>query len=425
MGSKLITGARIWDATGAPAFSGDVLIDGNRLRAISRTPGQLAAEGAEMIDGTGLTLMPGMVEGHAHLSFESVAATEDLITPTPEEQVFTAARGAKALLDAGFTSAYGASEAKLRLAVAVRNEVNAGRIPGPRIRAGSLEISVTGAMGDEGRLHNERPGGPSMIVNGPEEMRKAVRLFCREGCDNIKLDVSGDPFYPNTPATTTPMRLDEIRMAVETAHSYGRKVNAHTRSIEGSKFCIQAGVDGLFHCEYADDELLDMMEEARDRMFVVPTVSLFHTIVHGEASGSGLTPEIGGFMGITALLEESAKTHTALRKRGIRHLIGGDYGFAWSRQGTNARDLQFFVDYYGYTPEAALLCATRNGGMAMRSAGDLGMIAEGQLADLLLVAGNPDEDVSIMTDASRLVMIMNDGKIHKNTTAVAQRRAAA
>jgi imidazolonepropionase-like amidohydrolase len=425
MGSKLITGARIWDAAGTPAFTGDVLVDGNRVRAVSHTPGQLAREGCDIVDGTGLTLMPGMVEGHAHLSFECVAATEDLITPTPEEQVFTTARGAKALLDAGFTSAYGASEAKLRLAVAVRNEVNAGRIPGPRIRAGSLEISVTGAMGDEGRLHNERPGAPAMIVNGPEEVRKAVRLFCREGCDNIKLDVSGDPFYPNTPGHTTPMALDEIRMAVETAHAYGRKVNAHTRSVEGSKNCIRAGVDGLFHCEYADAELFDMMEEAKDRMFVVPTVSLFHTIVKGEASGSGLTPEVGGYMGIPGLLEESAKTHTELRKRGIRHLIGGDYGFAWSRQGTNARDLQFFVDYYGYTAEGALLCATRNGGLAMRDEADLGTITDGALADLLLVAGNPLEDVSIMTDAARLVLIMKDGEIYKNTTGIAQRRAAA
>src|SRR5690606_12629055 len=106
-----------------------------------------------------------------------------------------------------------------------------GQLKGPRIRAGSLEISVTGAMGDESRLHDPRPGGPAMIVDGPEEMRKAVRLACREGCDNIKLDVSGDPFYPGTPAYTTPMTYEEVKMAVETAHAYGRRVNAHVRSI--------------------------------------------------------------------------------------------------------------------------------------------------------------------------------------------------
>ena len=424
MSKTLIQGATVWDATGGAAFAGDVLVEGNRIQTVSRTPGRISATDCEAIDGKGKFLMPGMVEGHAHLSFENVKATEDLITPSPEAHAFITARGAKALIDAGFTSAYGASEAKLRLGVAVRDEVNAGRLPGPRIRAGSLEISVTGAMGDESRGHNPRIG-PSVIVDGPEEMRKAVRTACREGCDNIKLDVSGDPFYPNTPANTTPMTFEEIRMAVETAHAYGRMVNAHTRSAEGTKKCVQAGVDMLYHVEYSDEELLDLMEEARDRIFVAPTVSLFHTIVANEAAPYGFSAEIGGYMGIPGLVEESIKTHTALRKRGVRHLIGGDYGFAWSPNGTNARDLKFFVDYYGYSPEGALACATRNGGLAMMKSGDLGTIREGALADMLLVDGNPLEDIRILTNHDRLVMIMKDGQLHKNTSGAMQRRVAA
>src|SRR3546814_8199216 len=175
--------------------------------------------------------------------WSSDVCSSDLpITPSPEAHTLLTARVAKVLLDHGFTSAWGASEAKLRLGVAVRDAVNAGQLPGPRIRAGSLEITVTGGMGDESREHNPRRG-PSIIVDGPEEMRKAVRLSCREGCDNIKLDVSGDPFYPNTPSHTTPMSFEEIKMAVDTAHAYGRRVNAHTRSIGGSKACLKAGVD--------------------------------------------------------------------------------------------------------------------------------------------------------------------------------------
>lgn len=426
MNKTIIAGARIWDASGAAPFDGEVLITGNRISAVARGSGQLPRSGATVIEARGMTLMPGMTEGHAHLSFEAVTSTEDLIAPPPEEHTLLTARVAKVLLDHGFTSAWGASEAKLRLGVAVRNEVDAGRLPGPRIRAGSLEITVTGAMGDESKLHNPRKG-PSIIVDGPEEMRKAVRLCCREGCDNIKLDVSGDPFYPNTPANTTPMAYEEILMAVETAHAYGRKVNAHTRSIGGTKACLKAGVDVLFHCEFSDEKTLDMFEEAKDRVFVVPTVSLFHTIVKNEAAGYGLSAEIGGYMGIPGLLEASVATHTALRKRGIRHLIGGDYGFAWSRQGTNARDLQFFVDYYGYTPSEALRCATRNGGALMTSvSGDkLGEIGEGYLADLLLVDGDPLADLSMLCDATRLRLIIKDGAIYKNDTAAIAHRAAA
>jgi imidazolonepropionase-like amidohydrolase len=429
MTTTLIRNARIFDGTGAAAFIGDVRIADNRIQSVSCAQEDQAAPFDTVLDAGGRFLMPGMTEGHAHLSFENVGATENLITPSPEEQVFAAARGAKALIDAGFTSAYGASEAKLRLAVAVRNEVEAGRLPGPRIRAGSMEISVTGAMGDESREHNPRRG-PSIIVDGPEEMRKAVRFSCREGCDNIKLDVSGDPFYPNTPSHTTTMSYTEIAMAVETAHAYGRRVNAHTRSIAGTKMCVKAGVDGLFHCEHSDEELLDLMEAAKDRITVAPTVALFHQIVKGEAAGHGLTPEIGGYMGIPQLLEESAKTHSALRKRGVRHVIGGDYGFRWSAQGTQARDLEFFIDYYGYSPAEALVCATRNGGLAMRKEGDLGTLAPGMLADLIVINGDPLADTHVLVDTRNIVLIMKDGKLHKNTlpadpcVAGSQRRAA-
>ncbi|MGH6962229.1 MAG: amidohydrolase family protein [Dongiaceae bacterium] len=342
MNRTLFVGARIWDASGAAPYEGDVLVEGNRVRSVARGGGQIASAGCEVIDARGRFLMPGMTEGHAHLSFESVTATEDLITPSPEAHTLLTARVAQVLLDHGFTSAWGASEAKLRLGVAVRDAVNAGLLPGPRIRAGSLEISVTGAMGDESREHNPRRG-PSIIVDGPEEMRKAVRLCCREGCDNIKLDVSGDPFYPNTPAHTTPMAFEEIRMAVETAHAYGRRVNAHTRSIGGTRACLKAGIDMLYHCEYSDAETLDLFEAHKDRVFVAPTVSLFHSIVNNEAAANGLSAEIGGYMGIPGLLEASVNTHSELRKRGIRHLICGDYGFSWSWNGTNARDLFLFV----------------------------------------------------------------------------------
>ncbi len=423
MGRTLIRNATIFTATGNDPFTGDILIDGNRIAGIGPL-GKVETESAdETIDAGGMFCMPGMVEGHGHLSFEGVTATEDLITPSPEAQAFTAARGAKALIEAGFTSVYGASEAKLKLAVAVRDEVNAGRLPGPRIRAGGLEISVTGAMGDESTLHNPRIG-PSSIVDGVEEMRKTVRLHCREGCDNIKLDVSGDPFYPGTPGHTTPMTFEEVKVAADTAHAYGRKINAHTRSVEGSKYCVRAGVDGLFHCEYSDEELLDMMEEAKDRIFIVPTIGLFHDMATGPASDFGITPEVAGFMGIPALIEESIKTHSELRKRGVRHLIGGDYGFAWSPQGTQGRDIAHFMNYYGYSAAEALACATRNGGLAMDDSGDLGTLEEGKLADLILVNGDVLADVSLLSGPENVALVMKDGAIQKISPALAAQESA-
>ena len=411
MTATLICNARIFDGSGANPFPGALRVEGNRIAEIGALEPHA---GDTVIDAGGRFLMPGMVEGHAHLSFENVCATEDLIKPTPEAQCFATARSAAALLEAGFTSAYGASEARLRLAVAVREEVNAGRLPGPRIRAGGLEISVTGAMGDEARLHDPRTG-PSSIVDGAEEMRKMVRLHCREGVDNINIDVSGDPFYPGTPGHTTPMTFEEVRVAAETAHAYGRRINAHTRSIEGSKRCVRAGVDALFHCEYADEELLDLMEEAKERIFVVPTVGLFHQIMAGEAAGHGLSAEVGGYMNIPELLENSCRTHTELRKRGVRHLIGGDYGFGWSPQGTQGRDIEFFIDYYGYSPQGALVCATANGGLAMMGDGTLGTLQPGKLADLILVDGDPLADPRLLQGPGHIALVMKNGALCKTT----------
>ncbi len=415
MQTILISNATIFDATGVETFVGDLLVEGNQIKTV--TQGSSGAQADVTIDGSGKFLMPGMTEGHAHLSFDSFTCTEDLIAPPPEEHAFLTARVARKLLDMGFTSAYSASEAKLRLAVAVRNEVDAGNLPGPRIRAGSLEISVTGGRGDEARIHNPRSSiidngtSPGIIIDGPEEMRKAVRICCREGCDNIKMDASGDPFYPNTPAHSTPMSYEEMDMAVKVAHSFGKMVNVHARSIESIQNCVQTGVDMIYHAEYSDEKTLDMLEEAKDRIFVAPTIGLFHNMLHqGEP---WLPREVVEGMGIPALIEASAETHSALRKRGIRHLIGGDYGFKWSEQGTQALDLQLFVNYYGYSPAEALVCATRNGGLAMRrEQGDLGTLEAGKLADMVLVDGNPLDDLSILMDQQRLLMVMKDGAIH-------------
>jgi imidazolonepropionase-like amidohydrolase len=423
MARTIITGATVFDASGSAPFEGDVVVEAGRITTVSKT--SVPQAGAEVIQAKGLFLMPGMVDGHSHLSFENVAQPDDLVKPPPEEHTLLTARVAKLLLDQGFTSAYSASEAKLRLAVAIRNEIDAGRLPGPRIRAGSLEISVTAGMGDESRLHYPK-GGASVIVDGPEEMRKAVRIACREGCDNIKLDVSGDPFYPGAPASSTPMSFEEIKMAVDTAHSFGKKVNAHTRSVEGTKRCVRAGVDTLFHLEFSDEEMLDMLEEAKDRVIVAPSIALMHTMLN-DAAPFGITKEIANYMGMTNLLESSIETHSALRKRGIKHVIGGDYGLIFAPNGTNARDIKHFVDYYGYSPAEALQCATRNGGLMFHNDGSLGTISQGSHADLLLVNGDPLKDLNVLVDAERLVLIMKGGQVHKNTVgtvASAQRSAA-
>ena len=225
----LFRGASIWDGSGAAAFPGDVLVEGKRIKAIAHAPERLADDGAIVIEARGRTLMPGLVEGHAHISFGGAVNDSDLGNIPPEEHVLLTVRNAKTLLDHGFTSAYSAATSKLRLDVVIRNAVNAGQFPGPRIRAGSPEITVTGGLGDERKAHMYYESF-GLIADGPEEITKAVRLCCREGVDNIKLNISGDDLSPAAHGGLTVMTEKEIQTGVSVARDFGKRVNCHARA---------------------------------------------------------------------------------------------------------------------------------------------------------------------------------------------------
>jgi imidazolonepropionase-like amidohydrolase len=413
----LIRRATVWDGSGSAPFAADVLIDGTRIARIDRSPGRLDAGDATPLDARGLTLMPGLVEGHAHLSFCGATKNTDLGDIPPEEHVLATMHNAKTLLDAGFTSAYSAASVKLRLDVVIRNEIDAGRIPGPRLRAAGPEITVTAGLGDENRLHMNRDSF-GIVADGPEAIARAVRTCIREGADNIKLNISGDDFVPAAKGGMTVMREEEVRIACEIAHDFGKRVASHSRASKAVKRAVQCGVDVIYHCEFADTEALDLLEAARERIFVGPAIGLIHNTMH-EAQPWGITREMARDLGMDRCLENAQRTYALMRKRGIRVVIGGDYGFAWTPQGTNARDIEHMVKLFDYSPNEALQCATRIGGELMGL--ELGLVKEGWLADLLLVEGDPLKDVALLQDKAKLRLIMKDGAVWKNTLAQAAR----
>src|ERR1700741_3165886 len=390
----LFRGASVWDGSGAPAFPADVLVEVSRIKTVARTPGRLTADGVTVIEARGRTLMPGLVEGHAHISFGGAVNDSDLGNIPPEEHVLLTVRNAKTLLDHGFTSAYSAATSKLRLDVVIRNAVNAGQFPGPRIRAASPEITVTGGLGDERKAHMYYESF-GLIADGKEELTKAVRLCCREGVDNIKVNISGDDLSPAAHGGLTVMREEEVQTAVNVARDFGKKVNCHARAAESVKRAVRCGVDVIYHCESADEEAIDMLESVKDRIFVGPAIGIIYgTLYEGEPFG--FTREFAIEIGMQRVIDSTREVYTELRKRGVRALIGGDYGFAQTPQGTNARDLKHFVDLLGYSPSEALQCGTRLGGQVMGLGDELGMVKEGFIADLLLVNGDPLKDLAML-----------------------------
>jgi imidazolonepropionase-like amidohydrolase len=415
MRPTLFRGASIWDGSGADAFPGDVLVEGGRIKAVARKSERLAVDGAVVIEARGRTLMPGLVEGHAHISFGGAINDSDLGNIPPEEHMLLTARNARTLLDHGFTSAYSAATSKLRLDVVMRNAINAGEFPGPRMRAGSPEITVTGGLGDERKAHMYYESF-GLIADGKDEIRKAVRLCCREGVDNIKLNISGDDLSPAAHGGLTVMSEEEIQTAVSVARDFGKRVNCHARAAESVKRAVRNGIDVIYHCESADEEAIDLLESAKDRIFVGPAIGIIYcTLYEGEKFGFYRDSEIGRKMQRT--IDTTAAVYTELRKRGVRVLIGGDYGFAQSPQGDNARDLKHFVNLLGFSPNQALQCGTRIGGQVMGMGHELGQIKEGFIADLLLVDGDPLQDLDLVVHKKNLHVIMKEGSLYKDISA--------
>jgi imidazolonepropionase-like amidohydrolase len=407
----LLHGGKVWDGSGRPAFPADVLIRANRIAQVGAGLSQ-AAGAAARIDVSGHTVIPGLVDGHAHLAFAHKANIADTGDIPPEDHALLTLHHAGLVLEAGFTSCLSGGSAKPRLDIAVRDFINAGYAPGPRLLAASPELTNTGNLGDERRLHLYRES-IAMVVDGADEMLRTVRMLIREGVDTIKLNVSGNQTIASARSHITVMRDDELATAVETAHAHGKRVAAHVRAAGSIKMALRHGVDVLYHCEYADQECLDLMEAARDRIFVAPAIGLLHTLMH-EAQPWGVTYEKARDMGVVDQFEHAQAVFPELRKRGVRVLVGGDYGFPWMPHGTNARDLEYFVRFLGYSDSEALGCATRTGAAAMLLEGQAGEVREGCLADLLAVAGEPQNDVRVLQAAPNIKLVMKDGRVCRN-----------
>ena len=413
MDSTLFTNVRILDGTGTLPWSGSVLVEGNRIRLVGRSATAVSSSAAQVIDGAGATLMPGMCEAHTHFSWNDAATLSAIQRMPLEEHVLWCAKVARRYLEAGFTSCVGAACAKPRLDVVIRNAINSGQIPGPRYLAASQEITVLGGLGDETLPHLPFPEFSFGVnVSSADEMRKAVRMFLKYGVDSIKLNLSGDNFTPDSPAETTWMSDAEVAAAMDEVRVRGKRGTAHARSAASVKQALRHGIDVIYHASFTDEETLDMLEAAKDRVFVAPGIAIIYAMLH-EAEAFGISHAKAVEMGYQVEWDAALESLRAMHRRGVRVLPGGDYGFAFTPHCQNARDLEFFVKYLGFTPAEAIRSATVYGGQIMMKANELGQVKEGYLADLLLVDGDPLANLAILRDPKRILAVMKDGKFAK------------
>ncbi len=405
----LFSHCRILDGSGAAPYSGSVLVRGARIEAVWPLAQAPEIAEAHVIDGRNRTLMPGLVEPHAHLSFTDCVRSVDMGFIPVEEHLLIALRNAHTMLEAGFTSCVSAAAAKKRLDIVLRNAIDAGQYPGPRLLAASPEMTVTGGLGDVRLAHMYRENF-AVILDGPDEFRRFSREMCREGADTLKINVSGDAGTPSAPARRTVMSESEIHAVAEVAQDFGKRVAAHARSAEAVKRCLYYGVQILYHATLLDEEALDALESVREHVFVAPTLGHLYATLF-EAERWGLTAESGRRLGLEEELQRGIESAQAMHRRGVRVLPGGDYGFAWNPIGANARDLEHFVKLLGFSPMEAIVAATRQGGEAMMRAHELGQVKPGYLADLLLVEGDPLENVALLRDREAIALVMKGGDV--------------
>lgn len=412
MSRTIFSNVMIFDGSGTDAFAGEVAVVGERIDAVARASERLNRDGADVIDARGGTLLPGLIESHAHLGF---AATVDRRIKwrelSKEQHLLATAEAGKTMLDFGFTSAYSGGAADAKWEVALREEFAAGRLPGPRLRACSFERSASAAAGIPNAYAGIAARAPDV-----EGVRQFVRDMAALGVDSVKFVITGESAIRPGTSRTLQFYEEELQAAAEVARETGVWLTGHCHSAESVKLAVRHGFRVLYHCTWADQEAIDLLEAHKDEVFVAPGPGVNYAAIY-EASEFGITPELAEQQEQPETLKRVSTLMPELKRRGVRVLPGGDYGFPWNPIGRNARDLQLFVDYFHFTPAEALRSATELGGQIMGHPHELGLIRPGFLADLLLVDGALLRDLRLLQDRARLVMIMKGGVFHKNLLA--------
>ncbi len=402
-----ITGATMIDGTGADPVVGATIVieDGRVVRAGAGVDVQ---RDAEVYDAGGRTVMPGLIDCHVHLLFHPASLQERLLTP-PTLQVFMGARNALETLNAGVTTVRDAGGTPQGFKMAL----DRGLIPGPRVKIAVSILSQSGGHGDSTMPSGVRarvpwgPEFPNNIVDGPDEVRRAVRELLRAGADFIKLCSTGGVLSPADEPGHSQFTPAEIDVMVEEARASGKTCMAHAQGTQGIKNAVLAGVESIEHGIYLDDEVIEEMK--RRGTFLVPTlVAPMWVIRNAEKNPGSVLPQ--SLRKCKEVIEDHRVSISRAVRAGVRVAMGTDSGVG--PHGYNAEELERMVEG-GMTPMQAIVASTRTASECIHMQSDVGTIEPGKLADLLVVDGDPLADIKVLQDRERLALIMQGGKAHK------------
>ncbi|WP_430283681.1 amidohydrolase family protein [Pseudoalteromonas sp.] len=378
-----------------------ISIDNGQITAVQSNKQPNLKDGDKHIQLPELTLVPGLMDMHVHLTSDPTVPRSERIGQSIPRKAIKAAHFAEKTLYAGFTTLRNLG-AEGYSVIAVRDGINAGDIVGPRIWAAGPSLGVTGGHCDNNRLPPEMKYTAEGVADGPWAVRAKVRENIKYGANAIKFCATGGVFSKGTKVGIQQYSQDEMNAIVDEAHLRGLTVAAHAHGTSGIKAAIVAGVDSVEHVSFVDDEAIKLAKK-HGTWFSMDIYNTEYTLAFGEQNGvaeENLNKE-------RQVSKKQRDSFSRAVKAGVNMVFGTDA--AIYPHGDNAKQFSRMVEF-GMTPLQALQSATINSAKLLKMDDQLGQIKSGFLADIIAVKGNPLENIAVLEDVQ---FVMKDGKVFK------------
>ncbi|WP_033296053.1 metal-dependent hydrolase family protein [Amycolatopsis jejuensis] len=378
MTRTLFAGGTVFDGTGSPPAQADVVVEDGRIVDVGA-----GLDGDRVVDCTGTTVLPGLFDCHVHVTVSEIGLLQRVQKPF-SYQFYEAARNLWTTLKLGITTVRDAAGADLGIKQAVAD----GLIPGPRLEIAIGLISPTGGHGDgwmpSGHcvpMSLPHPGRPDATADGPDEMRRVARTLLRAGADVLKVCTTGGVLSPRDDPRHSQFTLEELDVLVTEATMQGRAVMAHAQGAEGIKNAVRAGIRSIEHGIYLDDEAIELML-ARGT-WLVPTLVAPVNVLRAAAAGASLP------VAVVEKAKEVVEVHAESVQRavaaGVRVAMGTDSGVG--PHGTNLEELELMRSC-GMSPADVLVAATSSAARLLGMDAELGRLAPGYRADVVVISGD-------------------------------------
>ena len=374
-----------------------VTIEGDKIASVGSGS---APAGANVINLPNATLLPGLIDAHTHLTGDPNFGYQELAISIPKEALI-GAKNARITLEAGFTTVRNVGAAGYT-DVALRDAINEGMVPGPRMMVSGPPLSITGGHCDQNLLPYEYHAKADGTADGVEQVQQKVREIIKYGADVIKICATGGVLSKGDDPRASQYTLEEMKAIVADAHRLGRKVAAHAHGTQGIIWATEAGVDSIEHGTYIDDEGIKVMKE--HGTYLVPTQYLGDWMRENAAK-----------IGLPAMYAEKMKAVTSVSRQNLRHAFESGVKVAFGTDaavyphGLNAHEFAVYVQM-GLTPLQAIQTATVNAADLLGWSDRIGTLEPGKFADIVAVDGDPTRDVTLLQHP---VFVMKGGTVYK------------